>query len=116
MNTYETADYFRQPLLKRAHDIYSLFLVGALIGWLTIPAGSVLALAAWRRTQDATLASHFRFQAFSTLWIFRLARVCRPGHLPAQPCIFAAALEYAVCRFLWHGALCAVACPLLARL
>jgi len=33
MNTYETADYFRQPLLKRAHDIYSLFLVGALIGW-----------------------------------------------------------------------------------
>jgi len=69
MNTYETADYFRQPLLKRAHDIYSLFLVGALIGWLTIPAGSVLALAAWRRTQDATLASHFRFQAFSTLWM-----------------------------------------------
>ena len=61
MNTYETADYFRQPLLKRAHDIYSLFLVGALIGWLTIPAGSVLTLAAWRRTQDATLASHFRF-------------------------------------------------------
>ena len=72
MNTYETADYFRQPLLKRAHDIYSLFLVGALIGWLTIPA--------------------------------------------AQPCIFAAALEYAICRFLWHGALCAVACPFLARL
>ena len=35
--------------------------IGALIGWLTIPAGSVLALAAWRRTQDATLASHFRF-------------------------------------------------------
>ena len=69
MNTYETADYFRQPLLKRAHDIYSLFLVGALIGWLTIPAGSVLALAAWRRTQDATLASHFRFQAFSTRWM-----------------------------------------------
>ena len=69
MNTYETADYFRQPLLKRAHDIYSLFLVGALIGWLTIPAGSVLALAAWRRTQDATLARHFRFQAFSTLWM-----------------------------------------------
>ena len=69
MNTYETADYFRQPLLKRAHDIYSLFLVGALIGWLTIPAGSVLALAALRRAQDAPLASHFRFQAFSSLWM-----------------------------------------------
>lgn len=66
---YEIADYFRQPLLKRAHDIYSLFFVGALIGWLTIPAGSVLALAALRRAQDAPLASHFRFQAFSSLWM-----------------------------------------------
>lgn len=69
MIAYETADYFRQPLLKRAHDIYSLFFVGALIGWLTIPAGSVLALAALRCTKAAALASHFRFQAFSSLWM-----------------------------------------------
>ncbi len=69
MFAYETADYFRKPPLQRAHDIYSLFLLGAMIGWLTIPAGSVLALLALRRQPAAPLASHFRFQACSSLWM-----------------------------------------------
>ena len=69
MFSYESADYFRQPLLKRAHDIYSLFFVGAMIGWLTIPLGSVLALLALPRAKDVSLASHFRFQACSSWWM-----------------------------------------------
>ena len=69
MFSYESADYFRQPLLKRAHDIYSLFFVGAMIGWLTIPLGSVLALLALPRAKGSPLASHFRFQACSSWWM-----------------------------------------------
>lgn len=65
----EATDYFRHPLLKRAHDIYSLFFVGAMIGWLTIPLGSVLALLALPRAKGSPLASHFRFQACSALWM-----------------------------------------------
>ena len=82
---YEIADYFRQPLLKRAHDIYSLFFVGALIGWLTIPAGSVLALAALRRAQDAPLASHFRLQPLSFLLVFPLSFLYEPLLVLAFP-------------------------------
>ena len=43
MTPYSEEDYYRDPDQHRAHDNYSLFLIGALIGWLTIPVGSLLA-------------------------------------------------------------------------
>ena len=83
----EATDYFRQPLLKRAHDIYSLFFVGAMIGWLTIPLGSVLALLALPRAKGSPLASHFRFQACSTLWMVLLLALglCPAGQILMPP-------------------------------
>ena len=81
MNNYESAEYYREPLLKQAHDIYSLFLIGALIGWLTIPLGSLFALLGYRRAQDALLKSHFRFQVFSSLWMIAMITVAVIGFI-----------------------------------
>ena len=69
MIPYTEEDYYRDPDQRRAHDNYSLFLIGALIGWLTIPVGSLLAWRAGKVTASPVLASHYRYQAASSLWM-----------------------------------------------
>ncbi|MDO4643719.1 MAG: hypothetical protein Q4A74_07750 [Cardiobacteriaceae bacterium] len=71
MTPYEQQEYYRDMLNKRAHDIYSLFLIGALIGWLTIPIGSILAYQQQRKVVAGmpVLSSHFRYQMFSSVWM-----------------------------------------------
>lgn len=69
MTPYSEEDYYRDPDQRRAHDNYSLFLIGALIGWLTIPVGSLLAWRAGKVTASPVLASHYRYQAASSLWM-----------------------------------------------
>jgi hypothetical protein len=69
MTPYTQEDYYRDPDKRRVHDHYSLFLIGALIGWLTIPVGSLLAWRAGRKTTNPILASHYCYQAASSLWM-----------------------------------------------
>lgn len=69
MNRYDEQDYYRNNLNKAAHDIYSLFLIGALIGWLTIPVGSAIAFFHYRRTNNNLYRSHFKYQIACSFWL-----------------------------------------------
>lgn len=69
MNRYCEQNYYHDPLNKAANDIYSLFLIGAMIGWLTIPIGSVAAFFYYRRTDNICYRSHFKYQIAGSFWL-----------------------------------------------
>lgn len=118
MTPYTQENYYRDPDTRRAHDNYSLFLIGALMGWLTIPLGSLLAWRAQRTTTNHVLISHYRYQAMSSLWTlaaialgilgYRILRhfdpiSCPAGQILAPPRISTLALiAYIItCYILW---------------